>query len=65
MSCVAFCWKAGRAAYVAFSEVQSLKSKIKSILEDKNIKEANVRVDKPGALRFADSVSIELTKKRK
>ncbi len=35
------------------------------ILENPKVKEATVCLDKPGALRFADSVSIELTKKRK
>lgn len=34
------------------------------ILKDKKVKEAWVRVDKPRALRFADSVSVELHKKR-
>jgi len=28
------------------------------------VKEANVRIDKPGALRFTDSVSVELTHKK-
>ncbi len=31
------------------------------IMEDKKIKKAIVRVDKPGALRFADSVSVTHT----
>jgi D-erythro-7,8-dihydroneopterin triphosphate epimerase len=35
------------------------------ILDDPKVEEAVVRVDKPLALRFADSVSIELTEKRK
>lgn len=35
------------------------------VLSDKRITSATVRVDKPGALRFADSVSIEVSKKRK
>ena len=35
------------------------------VLQDPKIKIATVRVDKPGALRFADSVSVELCKKRK
>jgi D-erythro-7,8-dihydroneopterin triphosphate epimerase len=34
------------------------------VLEDKKIKEATVRIDKPQALRFADSVSVELYKKQ-
>lgn len=34
-------------------------------LDDPKVKEATVRVDKPFALRFADSVSIEMSKKRK
>ena len=35
------------------------------VLDDPRVKEATVRVDKPLALRFADSVSVELTKKQK
>lgn len=38
---------------------------LKIVLSDKKVKEAVVRVDKPFALRFADSVSVELSKKRK
>lgn len=34
------------------------------VLEEKKVKEATVRIDKPQALRFAESVSIELHKKR-
>jgi D-erythro-7,8-dihydroneopterin triphosphate epimerase len=34
------------------------------LAENPRVKEATVRVDKPFALRFADSVSIELNKKR-
>jgi D-erythro-7,8-dihydroneopterin triphosphate epimerase len=34
------------------------------IMSDKRIKSAAVEIDKPGALRFADSVSVELTAKR-
>ncbi|MGE0267183.1 MAG: dihydroneopterin aldolase [Candidatus Omnitrophota bacterium] len=34
------------------------------IMDDPLIQEATVKVDKPFALRFADSVSIELTQKR-
>ena len=33
------------------------------ILEDRKVKEATVRIDKPGALRFAKSVSVTLTSK--
>lgn len=35
------------------------------ILEYPLVREAQVRVDKPLALRYADSVSIEMSKKRK
>ena len=35
------------------------------VLESPKVKEASVRVDKPNALRFADSVSVELSDKRK
>ena len=34
------------------------------VMEDHKVTGATVRVDKPFALRFADSVSIELSKKR-
>ena len=34
------------------------------VMEDKKIKSAIVRIDKPGALRFARSVSVELEAKR-
>ena len=33
-------------------------------LEDPKVEEATVRIDKPHALRFADSVSVELSKAR-
>ena len=36
----------------------------KIILEDKRVQKASVKVDKPGALRFADSVSVKLTESR-
>lgn len=35
------------------------------IMENPSVQEAAVRVDKPLALRFADSVSVELTEKQK
>jgi len=35
------------------------------VMEHPQVQEATVRVDKPFALRFADSVSIELNEKRK
>lgn len=38
---------------------------LKTVLTFPKVKEASVRVDKPKALRFADSVSVELTRKRK
>ena len=36
---------------------------MKIIMKDKRAKGASVRVDKPGALRFCDSVSVEITEK--
>ena len=30
------------------------------VMQDKRVKEAHIRIDKPGALRFAESVSVEL-----
>ena len=45
--------------------VEKLAGKIAEIvLKDPKVLEATVRVDKPFALRFADSVSFELTKRR-
>lgn len=35
------------------------------ILENKKVKSTTVKVEKPGALRFADSVSVTESKKRK
>lgn len=32
------------------------------VLEDKRAEEVTVRVDKPGALRFAESVAVEITR---
>ena len=37
---------------------------LKIVLEDKKVKAAKVRIDKPGALRFAKSVSVEFEAKR-
>ncbi len=37
---------------------------LKIVLEDKKVKSTKVRIDKPGALRFARSVSVELEAKR-
>ena len=34
------------------------------VMENSLVKEATVRVDKPFALRFADSVSVELSEKK-
>ena len=48
-----------------FSLLEALTNTILAIaMEDKKVLNATVRVDKPQALRFADSVSIELSKKR-
>ena len=38
-------------------------SVLKIVLEDQRVKWAKVRIDKPGALRFARSVSVELEAK--
>ncbi len=38
---------------------------LKLVMKDKRIKEATVRIDKPHALRFARSVSVELSQKRR
>ena len=35
------------------------------IMTHKRVKAARVRIDKPGALRFADSVSVQLTQKKR
>ena len=37
---------------------------LKLVMKNPKVNEATIRVDKPFALRFADSVSIELSKKR-
>lgn len=37
---------------------------LKIVLSNRKVISATVRVDKPGALRFAKSVSVELTKRR-
>lgn len=37
---------------------------LKIVMEDAKAKAAKVRIDKPGALRFARSVSVELEAKR-
>ena len=34
------------------------------VMTDKQVKEAFVQIDKPGALRFAESVSVELAGRR-
>ena len=37
---------------------------VKLIMEDEKVKRASVKVDKPGALRFTDSVSVTSTETR-
>lgn len=37
---------------------------VRIILEDERVESASVRIDKPGALRFADSVSVINTESR-
>ena len=39
-------------------------SVVNIVLEDRKVLEVLVRVDKPGALRFARSVSVEIAKRR-
>lgn len=49
-----------------FHLLEALADKVAAIcLENTVIKEAHVRVEKPGALRFARSVGVELTRSRK
>ncbi len=46
--------------------VEALAEKIAAIcLEDRNVMRAIVTVDKPGALRFARSVAVEISRTRK
>lgn len=48
-----------------FQLIEKLASQILDlVLSEKKVKEATVRLDKPFALRFAESVSVELNKKR-
>ena len=37
---------------------------LQMVMEDKRVMRAKVEIDKPGALRFSDSVSIQLEAKR-
>ncbi len=54
------------AASSQFFLLEKLTQKILDIiLEYPSVREARVRVDKPLALRYADSVSIEISKNRK
>ncbi len=49
-----------------FHLVESLAQAVAALcLEDPAIQEAQVRVEKPGALRFARSVGVEITRRRK
>ena len=49
-----------------FYLIEKLATAVMSIiLENALVKTATVRIDKPGALRFADSVAFELTETRK
>ena len=48
-----------------FFLLEKLASKVLDIvMEDKKVKKAKVEVDKPGALRYAKSVSVTVTAKR-
>ena len=48
-----------------FFLLEKLVSKVLDIIcEHPLVEEARVKIDKPGALRFADSVSIELTRSK-
>jgi D-erythro-7,8-dihydroneopterin triphosphate epimerase len=54
--------------HVETSQFQLLEKLVKSvlniILENPLVKSATVRIDKPQALRFADSVAVELTEEK-
>ena len=55
----------GRVEKTKFSLLERLTAYILDIImEDRAVREATVRVDKPLALRFSRSVSVELSKKR-
>jgi D-erythro-7,8-dihydroneopterin triphosphate epimerase len=48
-----------------FQLLEKLAARVLEIVfKQPKVKQATVRLDKPGALRFADSVSVELSKKR-
>jgi dihydroneopterin aldolase/D-erythro-7,8-dihydroneopterin triphosphate epimerase len=49
----------------AFFLIERLAQEVASLcLEDCRVSQAQVSVDKPGALRFADSVAVEITRGR-
>ena len=49
----------------SFHLIESLAEGIAAIcLKDKRVQSATITIDKPGALRFARSVAVEITRKR-
>jgi dihydroneopterin aldolase/D-erythro-7,8-dihydroneopterin triphosphate epimerase len=49
----------------AFNLIETLADRIARLaLEDRRVQRATVTVDKPGALRFARSVAVEVTRER-
>ena len=50
----------------AFQLIETLADRIAAlVLEDARVQRVTVTVDKPGALRFARSVAVEMTRERK
>ena len=54
--------RAGKSRFFLLEKLTDFVLKI--IMENKKVQKATVRIDKPLALRFAKSVSVELTAKR-
>jgi FolB domain-containing protein len=49
----------------SFHLIEALAERIAAIcLEDERVEEAQVRVEKPGALRFARTVAVEISRRR-
>jgi D-erythro-7,8-dihydroneopterin triphosphate epimerase len=49
----------------SFHLIEALAERVATIcLEDERVQEAQVRVEKPGALRFARTVAVEITRGR-
>ena len=48
-----------------FHLIEALAERIAAIcLEDERVEEVELRVEKPGALRFASTVAVEITRRR-